>query len=101
MQKRAASQKALVPSKSKKHMQEIDLTKLTRSKRALVVEQALEVQPVLAFSNMSLHVASARCVLQPYTSRFLQVPTDVLTWLQSKDADAEKFFGKLKDRLNR
>lgn len=82
-------------------MQEIDLTKLTRSKRALVVEQALEVQPVLAFSNMLMHVASARRVLQPYASRFLQVPTDVLPWLQSKDADAEKFFGKLKDRLNR
>lgn len=38
-----SSRKALVPSKSKKKMQEIDLKQLTRSKRELVIEQALEV----------------------------------------------------------
>lgn len=43
MQRRASSQKALVPSKSKKNMQEVDLNKLTRSKRNLVIEQVLEV----------------------------------------------------------
>ncbi|DBA79271.1 TPA: hypothetical protein ACH3X2_007820 [Trebouxia sp. C0005] len=58
---KAGSKKALVPSKSKKNMQEVDLSKLTRSKRQLVIEQALE----------------------------------------SKDADPEKFFGKLKDRMQR
>ena len=39
---RSGSKRALVPSKSKKKMQQIDLNKLTRSKRQLVVEQALE-----------------------------------------------------------
>ena len=39
---RSGSKKALVPSKSKKKMQQIDLNKLTRSKRQLVIEQALE-----------------------------------------------------------
>lgn len=42
MQK-AGSRKALVPSKSKKKMQEVDLRQLTRSKRQLVIEQALQV----------------------------------------------------------
>ncbi len=40
---KAGSKKALVPSKSKKKMVELDLNKLTRSKRQLVVERALEV----------------------------------------------------------
>lgn len=43
MHRRASTQKVLVPSKSKKNMQEVDLSKLTRSKRNLVVEQVLEV----------------------------------------------------------
>lgn len=40
---KAGSKKALVPSKSKKKMQEVNLNKLTRSKRQLVVEEALQV----------------------------------------------------------
>ena len=43
LQKAGSSRKALVPSKSKKKMQEVDLRQLTRSKRQLVIEQALEV----------------------------------------------------------
>lgn len=40
---KTGSKKALVPSKSKKKLQQVDLNKLTRSKRQLVVEQALQV----------------------------------------------------------
>lgn len=40
---KVGSKRALVPSKSKKKMQEVDLSKLTKSKRQLVVEQALQV----------------------------------------------------------
>ena len=40
---RTGSKTALVPSKSRKKLQEVDLSKLSRSKRELVVEQALEV----------------------------------------------------------
>ncbi|KAL3150185.1 hypothetical protein ABBQ32_000044 [Trebouxia sp. C0010 RCD-2024] len=61
LQKAGSSRKALVPSKSKKKMVEVDLKQLTRSKRQLVIEQALE----------------------------------------SKDADPERFFGKLKERMQR
>lgn len=43
LQKAGSSRKALVPSKSKKKMVEVDLKQLTRSKRQLVIEQALEV----------------------------------------------------------
>ena len=51
---KAGSKKALMPSKSKKKMQEVDLSKLTRSKRQLVIEQALEV-------SWSYHEKPAQC----------------------------------------
>lgn len=52
---KAGSKKALVPSKSKKNMQEVDLSKLTPSKRQLVIEQALEVllRPILPLMNIA------------------------------------------------
>ncbi|DBA99141.1 TPA: hypothetical protein ACH3X3_011764 [Trebouxia sp. C0006] len=58
---KAGSKKALLPTKSKKTITEVNLRDLTRSKRRFVVEQALE----------------------------------------SEDADAAVFFGKLKDRFER
>ena len=134
---RSGSKKALVPSKSKKKMQEIDLRKLTRSKRQLVVEQALEVcmcrcaLQAMAFTLLCMptsrctdmlccaymhrqvwHLPKCRHLIMPGFAdiqascspclmSFIMIGWTANVAMQSKDADPEQFFGKLKERLQR
>lgn len=67
---KAGSRKALVPSKSKKKMQQVDLSKFTRSKRQLVIEQALQVRcctnacaPRTSWLQVRLRLSQAHAVL--------------------------------------
>ena len=100
---KAGSRKALVPSKSKKKMQEVDLRHLTRSKRQLVIEQALQVccrtiAACTAGHSSTFHKLydNKLCKLI-YQSALLNPDAT----MQSKDADPERFFGKLKERMQR
>ena len=63
---KTGSRKALVPSKSKKKMQQVDLSQLTRSKRQLVIEQALQVC-CDTIALCSMHTGHSQC----YTSHEL------------------------------
>ena len=114
---KTGSKKALVPSKSKKKLQQVDLNKLTRSKRQLVVEQALQVfgfsQPAVLHTLAGYNycplsapllkncITATSCVALRFSLLDLCNQMNQMPVMQSKDADPERFFRKLKERMQR
>ena len=109
---RVNSKKVVVPTASRKNIQEVDVRKLTGSQKNRILDAGLQVKifevlnhcPILSVGvSNSCDVLLCTCFLQHWPCIYgsSRPVCNLLVMLQSKDNDAERFLGKVKERMDR